>query len=72
MGMAAILVMCQNHLNKLSSPIPQKLHMKYDFDPAVSEEMFKECRRRTTTTDEGTTEAYLSYKLTSEPSAQVS
>ena len=38
---------------------------------AVSEDkMFKECGRQT---DDGrTTEAYLSYKLTSEPSAQVS
>ena len=39
--------------------------------PVVSEEkMFKECGRQT---DNGqTTEAYLSYKLTNEPSAQVS
>ena len=34
--------------------------------PVVSEEMFKECARRRTT------EAYLSYKLTSEPLSQVS
>ena len=43
---------------------------------AVSEEkMFKECGRQTDdrrTTDIRTTEAYVSYKLTCEPSAQVS
>ena len=41
--------------------------MKFDFGPAVSEEMFKgvDDRRRTT-------EAYLSCKLTSEVLAQVS
>ena len=37
---------------------------------AISEKMFKECGRRTT--DRRATEAYLSYKLTCEPSAQVS
>ena len=39
--------------------------------PVVSEKkMFKECGRQTD--DRRTTEAYLSYKLTNEPSAQVS
>ena len=39
--------------------------------PVVSEEkMFKECGRQTM--DGQTTEAYLSYKLCNEPSAQVS
>ena len=40
---------------------------------AVSEEkMFNECGRRTKDDWQGTTEGYLFYKLTSEPSAQVS
>ena len=37
--------------------------------PVVSEEMFKECGRRT---DGQAMETYLSYKLTNVPSAQVS
>ena len=37
------------------SSIPEKLHMKFHFDgPVVSEEMFKECGRRTD--DGGTTD----------------
>ena len=77
MDMAAILVMWPG-------PFEQTfVHPSYGdsiwnlalIGPVVSEEkMFKECRRQTNWQTDGrwTTEAYLSYKLTNEPSAQVS
>ena len=63
MGMASILVMWPE-------PFEQTFIVQ-----ALSEEKFKECGRRMTDNDgRCTTEAYLvlSYKLTSEPLAQVS
>ena len=59
------------------SPFPRRLHIKFGFDwPAVSEEkMFENVDGRT---DDGrwkhrrTPDPWVSYKLTGEPSAQVS
>ena len=62
----------QECLNKLLFPHSTETPYKNlaSIIPVVSEEMFKECGRQT---DNGrTTEAYLSYKLTNKPSAQVS
>ena len=60
---------------KFRPPYPRRLHIKFDF----SEKMFEHCGRRTTDgrrTDDGrtTTDAgpWVYYKLTYEPSAQVS
>ena len=65
MGMAALLVMWSGNLEQTF--VPPSLWNLTLIGPVVSEEkMFKESGRRRTT------EAYLSYKLTSEPSAQVS
>ena len=52
------------------SPIPWRRHMKIDFDWPSG--FWGEDVWRVWTTDERMTEAYLSYKLTNEPSAQVS
>ena len=55
MGMAAILVMWHKIIwANFRSPIPRRLHEKFDFDWPIS-----------------LWEACLSYKLTDEPSAQV-
>ena len=78
MGMAAILVMWPGPFEQTFVPPSQgdSTWNLASIGPVVSEEkMFKECGRWT---DDGrtdrrrTTEAYLSYKLTNEPSAQVS
>ena len=69
MGMAAILVMWPGPFQQIFIP-PSHGGPIWNLTligTVVSEEMFKECGRWMTTT-----EAYLSYKLTSEPSAQVS
>ena len=72
MGMAAILVMWQDHLSKLSFPHPIKA--PYEIWLWLGQWfLWRKCwksvhddeRRRTT-------EAYLSYKFTKEPSAQMS
>ena len=69
MGMAAILVMWSGSFEQTFVP-PSHGGSIWNLTligQVVSEEkMFKECGRRQTT------EAYLSYKLISEPSAQVS
>ena len=49
-------------------PIPEKLHMKFDFDWPSG---FRGEDVGQRSMDNGQTEAYLSYKLTNEPSAQV-
>ena len=78
MGMAAILVMWPGPFEQIFVPQSHgdSIWNLASIGPVVSEEMFKECGRRTDNgrTDDGrrTTEAYLSYKLTNEPSAQVS
>ena len=67
MGMAAFLVMWPGPFEQTFVPLflGGSIWNMTLIGPVVSEEkMFEECRRRTT-------EAYLSYKLTSEPSAQV-
>ena len=69
--MAAILVMFPGRFEQAFVPPSHKSSIwNLTLDgPVVSEEkMFKECGRRR----KSTREAYLSYKLTSEPSAQVS
>ena len=69
MDIAAILVMWPGLFEQIFVPLSHRSSMwnLTLIDPVVSEEkMFKECGRRRTT------DAYLSYKLTSEPSAQVS
>ena len=72
MGMAAILVTWPGLFEQTFVP-PSHGDSIWNLasnGPVVSEEkMFKECGRRT---DRQTTEVYLSYKLTNEPSAQVS
>ena len=73
MGMAAILVIWPGSFGQnFRSPIPWRLHMKFNFDWPSSfwGEMFKECGRRMDRRRK--TEGYLSNYLTSEPSAQVS
>ena len=80
MGMAAILVMWPGPFEQTFVLLSFKscIWNLTLIGPVVSEEkMFKECGRWRTTDDDDdgrrrTTEAYLSYKLTSEPSAQVS
>ena len=80
MGMVATLVMWPGPFEQTFVP---PFHRSSIWNltligPAVSEEkVFKECERRTPTTDDDdgrrcTTESYLSYKLTNEPLAQVS
>ena len=72
MGMAAILVMWPGPFEQTFVPPSHgdSIWNLASIGPVVSEQMFKEDGRRT---DDGrTTEAYLSYKLTNEPSAQVS
>ena len=72
-GMAAILVMWPGPFEQTFVPPSQgdSIWNLASIGPVVSEEkMFKECGRRTDT--QQTTEAYLSYKLTREPSALVS
>ena len=72
MGMAAILVMWPGPFEWTFVPpsYGDSIWNLASIGPVVSEEkMFKECGWRT---DDGRTEAYLSYKLTNEPSAQVS
>ena len=72
MGMAAISVMWPGSFAQTFVP-PSHGGSKWNLNligQAVSEEqIFNECGRRTDR--RRTTEAYLSYKLTSEPSAQV-
>ena len=81
MGMAAILVMWPGHrLNKLSFPHP--IEASCEIWLWLAQQFLRRCLkgvdnngwRRTTTygNERQTTEAYLSYKLTSEPLAQVS
>ena len=70
MSMAAILVMWPRPFEQTFVPLSDSSSIWNTTlnGPVVSEEkMFKECGRQTTTT-----EAYVSYKLTSEPSSQVS
>ena len=71
-GMAATLVMWPGPFEQTFVP-PSHGDFIWNLAsicPVVSEEkMFKECGRQT---DRRTTEAYLSYKLTNEPSAQAS
>ena len=73
MGMAAILVMSPGPFEQTFVP-PSHEDSVWNWasiGPVVSvEKMLKECGRRTDR--RRTTEAYLSYKLTNEPSAQVS
>ena len=73
MGMAAILVMWPGPFEQSFVPPSHgdSIWNLASIGLVVSEEkMFKECGRRT---DRGwTTEAYLSYKLTNQPLAQVS
>ena len=72
MGMAVILVIWLGPFEQTFVPPfhGESIWNLASICPVVSEEkMFKECGRRT---DGQTTEAYISYKLTSEPSAQVS
>ena len=70
MGMVAILVMWQFEQIFVLLSHGDSIWNLASIGPVVSEEMFKECGRRTDR--RRTTEAYLSYKLTNEPSAQVS
>ena len=70
MGMAAILAMWPGLFEQTLFPHPMEVPYEMTLtDPVVSEEMFKDCGRYT---NGRTTEAYLSCKLTNEPSAQVS
>ena len=72
MGMAAILVMWPGPFEQTFVPPSHgdSIWNLASIGPVVSEEkMFKECGQQT---DGQTTEAYLSYKLTNEPLAQVS
>ena len=73
MGMVAILVLWPGPFEQTFAPPSHgdSIWNLASIGPVVSEEKtFKECGRRT---DDGQmTEAYLSYKLTNEPSAQVS
>ena len=72
MGMAAILVMWPGPFEKTFVPpsLGDAIWNLASIGPVISEEkMFKECGWRT---DDGLTDNYLSYKLTNEPSAQVS
>ena len=72
MGMAAILVMWPRPFEQTFIP-PSHGGSIWNLtliDQVVSEEMFKECGQQTD--GQQTMEAYLSYQLTSEPSAQVS
>ena len=74
MGMAATLVMWPGLLEQTFVPPSHagSIWNLASIGPVVSEEkMFKECGRQTTD-ERRMTEAYLSYKLTNEPSAQVS
>ena len=75
MGMAATLVMWPG-LFEQTFVLPSHGGSIWNLTligQAVSEETtLKKCRRRATTDNHGTTEAYQSCKLTSEPSAQVS
>ena len=65
MGMVAILVMWPGSFEQTHSPIPRKLHVKFDFDwPSGfwGEDVWRMWMT--------TMLAYLSYKLTNKPSAQ--
>ena len=71
MGMAAILVMWPGPFEQIFVPLSHgdSIWNLDSIGPVVSEKkMFKECGRRTDR--RRTTEAYLSYKLTNEPSTQ--
>ena len=73
MGMAAILVMWSGPFEQIFVPPSHgdSIWNLASIGPVVSEKkMFKECGRWTDR--RRTTEAYLSYKLTNEPSTQVS
>ena len=73
MGMAAILVMWPGPFEQtfVSPSHGDSIWNLASIGLVVSEEkMFKECGRQTDS--QRTTEAYQSYKLTNEPSAQVS
>ena len=72
MGIAAILVMWPGPFEQTFVPPSHgdSIWNLAPICPVVSEEMFKECGWQTD--GRQTTGAYLSYKLTSEPSAQVS
>ena len=73
MGMAAILVMWPGSFEKTFIPPSHEdsIWNLPSIGPVVLEEkMFKECGWRTD--DRRTTEAFLSYKFTNKPSAQVS
>ena len=75
MGMAAILVMWLRSFEQTFVPPSQggSTWNLTSIGPVVSEEkMFENENIDNTHTYEQTTEAYLSYKLTNEPSAQVS
>ena len=78
MGMAAILVMWPGPFEQTFVPPShgESIWNLASLRRVLSEEkLFKECGRQTDsrqTDARRTTEAYLSYKLTSEPSAQVS
>ena len=75
MGMAVILVKWPGPFEQIFVPPSHRdsIWNLASICPVVSEEkMFKECGWQTDWwTDKQMTEAYLSYKLTSEPSAQV-
>ena len=66
MGMVAILVMWLDHLIKLSFSQGGSKWNLILIGPVVSQKTFEECGPRRTTED------CLSYKLTNEPSTQVS
>ena len=72
MAMAAILVMWPGHLNKLLFPHPievsHEIWLWLGDGPGVSEKLLKKKKNGIWRT----TEAYLYYKLTNEPFAQVS
>ena len=72
MGMAAILVMWPGLFEQTFVPQSHgdSIWNLASTGPVVSEEKMFKCGRRTDR--RRTTEAYLSYKLTKEPSAQVS
>ena len=74
MGMVAILVMWPGPFEQTFVPPSQggsTWNFATNFDPVVSE-IFENVDNTPTQTYERTTEAYLSYKLTNEPSAQMS
>ena len=74
MGMAVILVMWPGHLNKLSFPHPKEAPREILLQ-ILTQFFQRRCLKMLTTrtqTYERTTEAYLSYELTNEPSVQVS